>query len=226
MTKRSPHGQLGFTLIEMLIALSVFFLILAGVFQVFGPSNVLYATGQRKVDVQQNARIAMDMIVRQVRMAGYFPENFDDPDALPNLVGPVPIQIATDGVLAVYGDADGSGASNVFLFCLDAGGLRRARGANNVVTSYQCAGGEVLAENVTNLRFAYYDANNVPLPDPPATPHLLDGQAEGAIPDFTVTTQRAAIRTVVITLTAQEAVPGQPAAVYTLSSNVRLRNLN
>jgi type IV pilus assembly protein PilW len=222
MPRRQLLGQPGFTIIEMLIALSIFFLVLAGMFSVFAPSNALHAAGQRKVDVQQSGRVAMDMIVRQIRMAGYYPENFD---ANPgnNLSSPVTVQIATDTALAVYGDTDGTNASNVFLFCLGGGALRIGKGANNVPGSYQC-NGSVIADNITGLSFAYYDANNDPVPNPPAAPYQLDAQGVGGIPDFLNTAERAAIRTVVVTLTAQEAVPGQQPQIYTLSSDVRLRN--
>ena len=64
------RSQDGFTLVEVLIAMSVFMLILLGVFQVFEPSNTAYQSSQRKLSVQQNGRIAMDMIVRQIPMAG------------------------------------------------------------------------------------------------------------------------------------------------------------
>ena len=91
---------------------------------------------------------------------------------------------------------DGSGVTNAFLFCLDSGGLRRVQGARGVAGSYVCSGGAVLAESVTSLAFAYYDANNNPLPDPPTAPYQLDGQAVG-VPSFANTTQRAAVRRVV-----------------------------
>jgi prepilin-type N-terminal cleavage/methylation domain-containing protein len=222
MLGQASRDQRGFTIVEMMIALSVFFLVLGGLFQLFGPSNVMYAAGHRKLDVQQSARVAMDTIVRQMRMAGYFPENFD---ANPGNDQANPIHIATDTALTVYGDTDGSGASQVYTFCLDAGGLRRLR-ENLAGATYQCANGEVLADNVTNLRFAYYDRDGIPVPDPPASPYALDGQGAGIVPGFANTAQRGAIRTVVITLTAQQDVPGQSTQVYTLSSDVRLRNLD
>jgi hypothetical protein len=90
--------------------------------------------------------------------------------------------------------------------------------------SYTCSSGDVLAESVTNLAFAYYDANNNPVPDPPAGPYQLDAQGAGAAPTFANTTQRSAVRRVVITLTARESVPNQPPQTYTLTSDVRLRN--
>jgi type IV pilus assembly protein PilW len=213
--------QAGFTIVEILVALSIFLLILMGIMQVFEPSNLAYQTSQRKLDVQQNGRVAMDVMVRQIRMAGYFPENIDTNTANDQANS---VEIATDAALGVAGDLDNSGASNAFFFCLDSGGLKRVRGARGTAASYTCSNGEVLAEAVTSLAFAYYDANNNPVPNPPTTPYQLDAQAVGAAPSFANTTQRAAVRRIVITLTARETVANQPAQTYTLTSDVRLRN--
>jgi prepilin-type N-terminal cleavage/methylation domain-containing protein len=224
MTKRLLSSPSGFTIVEMMIALSIFFLVVGGLFQIFGPSNVMYAAGHRKLDNQQSARIAMDTIVRQMRMAGYFPENFDaDPGN--DVVGNVTVQIATDTALAILGDTDGTGASRVLMFCLSGDEVRMLRETLAVAT-YQCGNGQAIAENITTLRFAYFDLNNMPIPAVPAVPYALDGQMEGVAPNFGNTAERGAVRTVVITVTAQQNVPGQPAQVYTLSSNVRFRNLN
>jgi len=75
--RRALRGQGGFTLVELMVAMSIFLLILVGVFQVFDPSSRAYSTSERKLGVQQNARVAMDVMSRQIRMAGYFPENVD-----------------------------------------------------------------------------------------------------------------------------------------------------
>ena len=239
MRSATPHGQDGFTMVEMLIALSIFLLILMGVFQIFEPSNAAYVSSERKLGVQQNARIAMDMMVRQIRTAGFFPENLTT-DTTDDVANPVGVQIATNAALAVAGDLDGScatlpagpcaGASKAFVFCLDNSGLGLRRvnavlnAATGVAASYVCSGGDLLAESVTSLGFAYYDANNNPVPSPPTAPYQLDGQAAEAAPAFLDTTQRASVRRVVITLTARESVPNQPAQTYTLTSDVRLRN--
>src|SRR6266571_4105174 len=172
MRAATLHGQDGFTMVEMLIALSIFLLILMGVFQIFEPSNAAYVSSERKLGVQQNARIAMDMMVRQIRMAGFFPENLTT-DTTDDVANPVRVQIGTDAALAVPGDLDGScttlptgpcaGASKAFIFCLDSSGLRRVKVALNALTgvaaSYQCSSGDILAESVTSLSFAYYDVN-------------------------------------------------------------------
>jgi hypothetical protein len=163
----------------------------------------------------------MDAMTRQIRMAGYFPENIDTVIANDQANS---VELATNAAIAVAGDLDGAGVSRTFLFCLDAGTLRRVHGPRGAAGSYTCRDGSVLAEGINRLGFAYYDGNNEPLPNPPTTAYELDGQAVGAAPNFATTTQRAAIRRVVITLAASEAVPNQPPHTYTLTSDVRLRN--
>jgi prepilin-type N-terminal cleavage/methylation domain-containing protein len=239
MMNTRAHGQSGFTLIEVLIALSLFFLIMTGIFQLFGPSNVMYTAGARKVDVQQGGRVGMDMLVRQIRMAGYFPENFDTPgngnDVLP--VNRNPIHVGTATALAIYGAANGcldanndqicddpqpAGRSQVFLFCLAGNTLLSKAGPLGAASSYDCsdtAMTQVVADNITGLTFTYFDQDHNQLAG------SLDGQGLG-LPGFAVTTQRAAVRTIVITMTAQENVPGQAPQTYTLTTNVRLRNMN
>lgn len=221
MTRPRRSRQNGFTIVEVLVALSIFLLILMGIMQVFEPSNLAYQSSQRKLGVQQNGRVAMDTIVRQLRMAGYFPENVDNDITNDQLNS---VEIGTDTAIAVAGDLDGSGATNTFFFCRDSGGLRRVRGARGNAGSYVCSTGDVLAESVTNLGFAYYDANNAPVPNPPAGPYQLDSQSPGGAPTFGTMTERGAVRRIVITLTARESVPNQPAQTYTLTSDVRLRN--
>ena len=215
------RSQDGFTLVEMMVAISIFLLILVGVFQVFDPSNRAYLNSQHKLGVQQNGRVAMDMIVRQVRMTGYFPENIDT-DTTNDISNR--IQAGSESALAVAGDLDNSGTSSVFTYCLDSGGLKVVKGAIGTAASYMCSTGTVLAESVTALSFAYFDSANNPIPNPPPTAYNLDNQALGGAPAFGTTTQRAAVARIVIKLTARENVPGQPAQTYDLASDVRLRN--
>jgi prepilin-type N-terminal cleavage/methylation domain-containing protein len=220
MGARVLRSQDGFTLVELMVAMSIFLLILVGVFQVFDPSHGAYQASESKLGAQQNARVAMDRMARQIRMTGYFPENVDT-----NTGNDVanPVQAASDTALAVAGDLDGTGASMVYTFCLS-GGLRMVRGAIGAGASYTCANGQIMAESVTALRFAYFDSANNPIPNPPATPYNLDNQALGGAPAFVTNAERAAVRRIVISVTARENVPNQPAQTYTLASDVRLRN--
>ena len=211
----------GFTVVEVLVAVCIFGLILFGIMQVFEPTTLAYPSAQRTASAQRNGRTAMDVMAREIRMAGYFPENADKTDENDQSNA---IEVATNAALAVAGDLDGTGATSTFLFCLDAGTLRRVHGPRGAASSYSCRGGSVLAERINRLAFVYYDAADTPLPNPPTGAYDLDGQAIGVVPSFATATERGAIRRIAITLTATEAVPNQPSQTYTLTSDVRLRN--
>ncbi len=212
----------GFSVLEALVSMAIFLGIMAVTMTVYAPSRAIYTKGERKADIQQNARLAMAEISRQIRMAGYFPENFSDPP--PATAVTDPIVVATDNTLAIHGDADSSGASNVFLFCLDGNRLRRTRAAKDTSAAYICTGGDVLAQGVSALRFTYYDAAGDPVPDPPAAPFKLDDQTAGGVPDLGDMTERGSIRRVVVTLSAEADTGHDSKQTFSLGSDVWLRN--
>jgi prepilin-type N-terminal cleavage/methylation domain-containing protein len=218
----------GFTIVELVISMAIFLVILLGVYVVFDTNRDLYASGSRKMDVQQQLRVALDLMSRQMRMAGFYPERFDtDPGTNPSLASPLRVLAGTESALAVYGDLDNSNTSNVFLFCRSGTSIIRKRStAVDAPAAFTCDGGEALASNITGLRFTYYDQNSVPVPNPPGATYSLDGQALGVVPDYGLVTERDAVRTVVIAVTAREDVPGpsKKPQILTLNASVRLRN--
>jgi prepilin-type N-terminal cleavage/methylation domain-containing protein len=244
----------GLTLIEVLVSLTIFLVVLLAIYQLFDTSHATYASGTKKQDVQQQARLAMDEIVRTLRMAGYVSENFDA-TAGNELTGTARIHTGTNNFLAVFGTLDESTynpgppavpASHVFVYCQPAGTntllVKRSTdptnaltyNCNNTNTTYVASGvqheirSDVMANDVTLLRFTYFDQNGNQLASD------LDGKTAGAALDLAPRTQRDAVRTIVITLQITEQVvqhavgqtPRQPDQVYTLTSTVRLRNLN
>ena len=54
-------NQKGFTLLEVLIASSVFVIVLFAVYVAYESSRATFIRGQNKVEVQQTARVAMEM---------------------------------------------------------------------------------------------------------------------------------------------------------------------
>lgn len=222
MARDFQRTQAGFSVLEAIVSMALFLVVLTGVLSIYTPSRLIYARGEAQTDVQQNARLGMAEMSRQIRMSGYFPENFSDAPPFPALRDP--LLIATDGFLAIHGDADGSGASAAFSFCLDGGVLRRSRGPIDEDDSFECSAGDVLAENVSELHFTYYDADGNPVPDPPSTPYALDDQAPGSAPDLDDTTERASIRRVVVTLTVETDTPHTGVQTYHLVSDAWLRN--
>jgi Tfp pilus assembly protein PilW len=224
VTAAPARDQRGFSLLEALIGLTVFLFVLLAVLSTYEVQRALYAKSERKVDVQQNARLAMAEIAREIRHAGYFPENFSPSPPSPALANS--IHVATDSVLVIHGDADGTGSSNLFLYCLDGSVLRRRRAAPGSAGAYTCGGGEVVAENIASLRFSYLDATSAALPSASATTFALDGQAAGTPPTFDDTDERSAVRRIVISLVARQDNHVQGPQTYTLTSDVWLRNPN
>lgn len=72
MTEVSPAGNArGFTILEMLIAMSVFLIICAAMFGLLQMSQTRYASENQLSGSFQEARLAIDQIVRDVNVAGY-----------------------------------------------------------------------------------------------------------------------------------------------------------
>jgi prepilin-type N-terminal cleavage/methylation domain-containing protein len=61
----------GITLIELLIALVIGATIVAGIYRVFIAQTRAYTVQDQVVEVQQNIRSAMEILLRDIRMAGY-----------------------------------------------------------------------------------------------------------------------------------------------------------
>ena len=65
----------GFTLIELLVAMGLGLVVLGAVLKVFVSQNRTNAAQQEVAYAQQNVRAAMDLMVREIRNAGYDPED-------------------------------------------------------------------------------------------------------------------------------------------------------
>lgn len=224
MDNRYIERQKGLSLIEVMVYVLLSSVVLTSIYGLLNSNRSTYTSGESRIAAQQNARVGIDEMARELRMTGYFPENFDADSA--NNTAITPVQIATNDALAVYGDLDASGTSNVFMFCLDGSVLRRTKAASGVLAAYTCSGGDTLAENVTNLRFNYFDANNASVPATPTPPYQLDSQSPGSAPSFATLTQRQTVRRVGMVLTVRKDVPPKGSQIYTLTSDSRFRNLN
>ena len=81
--RRFSADARGFTLIEILIALGIFLFVLFAVYTTFETSRSTYAAGEQKADIQQTARLAMELMEHDLRLAGYgFPKS--GPNCTPN----------------------------------------------------------------------------------------------------------------------------------------------
>jgi prepilin-type N-terminal cleavage/methylation domain-containing protein len=64
------HCQ-GFTLVELLVVLAIVSIVMGGIYSVFVRSNRVYISQEEVVAAQQEARSALDIIGREIRMAGF-----------------------------------------------------------------------------------------------------------------------------------------------------------
>jgi type IV pilus assembly protein PilW len=86
METKSRFNKRGVTLIELLVALAIAAVTLAGIYRVFIFQTKTYALQDQVVEVQQSVRGAMDIILRDLRMAG-----FDDDNPLSTITVATPI---------------------------------------------------------------------------------------------------------------------------------------
>jgi type IV pilus assembly protein PilW len=146
----------GFTLIEMLVAMLIAFVILGGIYVVYTSQQRSYRTTEDVTALQQNIRGAMFFLEREIRMAGYDPllsENFTRIDAQANRISFTLDDNLTGVATPLNPDpTDGNGAldpGETFTYALNGTQLRRDHGN----------GPEVIAENVSGLAFQYFDRN-------------------------------------------------------------------
>lgn len=67
----SPRAYQGFSLVELMVAMTLSLILLAGVLAIFSSSRTTYETTDRLSRIQESGRFALDTIVRDLRTAGY-----------------------------------------------------------------------------------------------------------------------------------------------------------
>ena len=153
-TLRSPRfSNQGVTLIELMIAMTIFLLVLGAIYSTFQSQHKSYLMQEEVAAMQQNIRAGMFYMTKEIRMAGCDPTG----NAGAGIV------TATANSMSftedVRGDADGSdpdGATNdpneSIAYALSGNNLVRDTGGGN----------QVVAENIDALDFVYLDADGNP----------------------------------------------------------------
>ena len=137
----------GFTLIELLVVLSVQGILLGAVVMSFTSQLKSHRQQEQMSEMQQVARAAIDLVTREVRMAGYHPTGAEfagttyDPGAL---------RIVAD----LNGDGDTTDANENVVYAHDPTTLRLTRDTGG--------GRQSVAEQVEAFTFEYRDANGAP----------------------------------------------------------------
>jgi type IV pilus assembly protein PilW len=158
MTGKTCHTSthnMGYTLIELLVALALAAIFFLATMSIVNMSIRSYGDQERVSDAQQSVRAALDLMVRDIRMAGY------DPMAMSH--GPtagIGILKATETKLQFSADlnadqVDSGGIENLtYFYDAETKRLRQKEGGK--------AYPQTFIENVSDLKFSYLDANGGP----------------------------------------------------------------
>lgn len=143
----------GFTLIELLIAMTIGLIILAALSSTFLMQRKAYDVQEQIVEMVQNARAAMDMMTREIRMAGYDPTGAVF-DGIPYNVDPSTIDVYAD-LNDIPGIDNPTGSCEHITYSYD--------GANNQIDRNTNTGGgnKPFAENIQGVSFDYLEADGV-----------------------------------------------------------------
>lgn len=99
---RLLRNQRGYTLAEMLVSAAVIAFIMAALLSLLMSGQQSYATGAGRAEAQQNARLAVEQMVREIRSAGH------DPRATGTFAAVTALGVGTGFV--IRNDWNGSGA--------------------------------------------------------------------------------------------------------------------
>jgi len=200
----------GVTLLELLVALVICGMVAGGIYQVFIAQGKAYTVQNQVTEVQQSVRSAMEILLRDLRMAGY-----DNDNLLSTVTIDSPVANLSDSSITVnyeyYDKALDQYQKHTVAYWRDGGSssLIRQLTVNDVATPQ-----ETLLDNVEKLEFDYGIANE----DGALDSWVLNGPPSD-------TSKVVAVR---VTLTARPVQINpdlQKISPRTLASNVTLRNL-
>lgn len=178
MKNQSTLNKKGVTLVELLVALVIAAITLAGIYRVFISQTKTYAVQDQVVEVQQSVRTAMDILLRDLEMTGFD----DDTPKSDKAATPVKISKAIGTTLSglfdnritlnyeYYVEPSGPYQKHTVVYWVDANSnLWRKRIINDSATHFSSAAPytichtpatsdqcpEIILTNVAALIFAY-----------------------------------------------------------------------
>ena len=206
---KNQGARSGFTFMEVLIASAISAIILSALYLVYESSHTSFVQGTDKIDVHQNARVGIEQMAREIRMAGY---DSSSPSVIPGLTvvaqncaanpptgaGPYAVQVACANYISFIADVNGNGITDRVVYKLVGTQLQRDFSAWNGA-SFPAAVNSEIAESVTALTFTYYDGSD------------------------NVTAVQDSIRRITIGITTTQ-MAGKTQETLPLTIDVRLRN--
>jgi type IV pilus assembly protein PilW len=148
----------GFTLIEMVVALGLSLVTVGAVYTLYVSELKAQYVREDRLEMQQQARVVMDVVSRELLMAGYDPRGVNhDGDLTNDFQG---ISYAP-GRLIIKADLNGNGSiadaneSIIFMFDASTQTLRRNTGGGN----------QPFGENIESFIVEYFDQGGNPTVD-------------------------------------------------------------
>ena len=220
----------GFTIVEIMVAMTISLILLLGVIQIFMASQTSYSMQSGVARLQENARFALDIIARSVSMAGaqgataintaatY--DNYNNESFSPNsadvqaVAGTDTISLSYTAATDCQGEATGGTATDIYFI-----------GVNptdpDLIPNLYCNNGgdsQPLAEGVENLQILFGEDTSNP----------KDGVANVYVSRGNVTNwgRIASIRIAILTSTVDDSGIDNNDARYRLLNNPELGPFN
>jgi len=211
MKKSNQINEKGITLIELLVALVICGVVIAGTYRLFVAQSKAYTVQDQVVEVQQSIRSAMEILLRDLRMAGFDSDGTTSKISIAN-----PILVGDHSVTVSY-EYDDTHRHDITYSLMNGSLTRQLTIFPDVGPSTTTT--DTLLENVDALNFEYGVDTTIP----------ADGAMDGGwVQAATVIAGNLKVVSVRVVLTAN---PDQTnpdvknwVSPRTLTSSVTLRN--
>jgi prepilin-type N-terminal cleavage/methylation domain-containing protein len=149
---KTKLGEKGVTLIELLVALVICGIIVAAIYRLFVTQTRAYTVQDQVSEVQQNVRNAMELIVRDIRMAGFDDDPVDIGGVLTDIHPFTPVIIPGDNSIAVSYEHNAAARQVTYSVNAQNQLVRNQVPADPGATP----GGDPILDNVTGFTLTYF----------------------------------------------------------------------
>ncbi len=190
-------------MIEVLVSTTIFIIVLFAIYLMYETNQATYAKGEEKTDIQQNARVALDIMEKELKSAGYDPSGTGT-----NAIQTSPLSSSD---ITFITDLDGDGFTEKIKYTREKPTGEPFYNIYKEVWKWSAGSWGTstklpIAEKITDLTFSYYYYDEITKKNEP-------------------TTDPTAVRLITISITASNDVPGQGTQTITLTSDIKLRNM-
>jgi len=137
----------GFTLVEILISIAVAGVVMAGIYSAYSSQQRSYIVQEQVAGMQQNLRASMDLMEREIRMAGYDPTGYAGAKIIKADIAELKFTIDLNGNRDVSSSTGNTNEQIRYRLTVNGGLGREVWGS----------GLQPVAENIDAINFVYLD---------------------------------------------------------------------